>query len=76
VTICKEAVVTNALKTIRQYVEEEAAYELCDLESDDFALVPTTSPIIVVAEADVGLVEIVQASIRNCDAMSVAGEIG
>jgi hypothetical protein len=38
VTICKEAVVTNALKTSRQYVEEKAACELCDLESDNFAL--------------------------------------
>jgi hypothetical protein len=54
----KEAVVTNAMEAIRQYVEEEAADELGNLDSHDFALGTAAFPIVFPTEADVGLIEI------------------
>jgi hypothetical protein len=75
-TIGEQAIVANALKAIRQYVKEEATYELGDLEAHDFALVFATFPVMLTTEANVGLVEIDQAAIRDCDTMSVACEIG
>jgi hypothetical protein len=72
----KEAVVTNSMEAIRQYVEEEAADELGDLDSHDFALGTAAFPIVLPAEADVGLVEIEQATVGDRDAMGVAREIG
>ena len=54
----KEAVVTNAMEPTRQYVEEETADELGNLDSHDFALGTAVFPIIFPTEADVGLIEI------------------
>lgn len=72
----EEAVAANAMETVEQYVEQEAAHELTDLEPHDFALVTATLPIVLPAETDMGLVEIEQAAIGDRDAMSVAREIG
>jgi hypothetical protein len=75
-TVGKEAVVTNAMEAVRQYVEQEAPDELGDLDSHDFALVTAVFPIVLPTEADVGLVEIEQATVGDRNAMSVAREIG
>ena len=52
----KEAVAANAMKAIRQHMEEKAANELGDRDSHDFALVIAAFPIVLPAEGDVGLV--------------------
>src|ERR1700676_5623815 len=75
-SVGKEAVAANAMEAIRQHMEQEAAYELGDRDSHDFALVIAAFPIVLPAEGDVGLVEIEQASVGDRDAMSVAREIG
>ena len=71
----QEAVVTNTMKAVRQDVEEEAAHKLGSLDAHDFPLVPATLPILLPAEADVGLIEIEQAIIGDRDAMSAARQI-
>ena len=75
-SVGKEAVVANAMEAIRQHMEEEAANELGDRDSHDFALVIAAFPIVLPAEGDVGLVEIEQATVGDRNAMGVAGEIG
>src|ERR1700681_1870129 len=75
-SVGKEAVAANAMKAIRQHMEEEAPNELGDRDSQDFALVIAAFPIVLPAEGDVGLVEIEQAIVGDRDAMSVAREIG
>src|ERR1700674_2994471 len=75
-SVGKEAVAANAMKAIRQHMEEEAANELGDRDSHDFALVIAAFPIILPAEGDVGLVEIEQATVGDRDAMRVPREIG
>ena len=72
----KEAVVANAMETIRQDMEEKAANELGDRDSHHLSLVTTTFPVVLPAEADVGLIEIEQATVGDRDAMGVAREIG
>src|ERR1700730_17014599 len=57
-------------------MEEEAANELGDRDSHHLSLVTTTFPVVLPAEADVGLIEIEQATVGDRDAMSVAREIG
>ena len=72
----QEAVVTNAMEAIRQYVEEEAAHELGDRHSHDFALMTATLPVVLPAEADVGLVKVEQATVGDSDTVGVARQIG
>ena len=72
----QEAVVTNAMEAIRQHVQEEAAYELGDRDAHDFVLVTATLPVVLPAEANVGLIDIEQASVGDSDAMGVTREIG
>src|SRR3984893_15975494 len=75
-SVGKEAVAANAMEAIRQHMEEEAANELGDRDSHDFALVIAAFPIVLPAEGDVGLVEIEQATVGDRNAMGVAREIG
>src|ERR1700674_1462650 len=75
-SVGKEAVVANAMEAIRQHMEEEAANELGDRDTHDFALVIAAFPIVLPAEGDVGLVEIEQATVGDRDTLSVAREIG
>src|SRR6266704_5473659 len=75
-SVSKEAVAANAMEAIRQHMEEEAANELGDRDTHDFALVIAAFPIVLPAEGDVGLVEIEQATVGDRDAMRVAREIG
>jgi hypothetical protein len=76
VSVGKESVVTNAMEATRRYVEEEASYEFGDLDSHDFVVANAVFPIVPPAEADVGLVEIEQATVGDRDAMGVTREIG
>src|SRR5256885_7270988 len=71
----EEAVVANAMETVRQHVEQEASHELANVQAHDLALVTTALPIVVPAETDRGLVKIEQAAVSNRDAMRVALEI-
>ena len=50
----QEAVVTNAMEAIRQYMEEEAAYELGDRDPHDLPLVTAAFSVVLPAEGDVG----------------------
>jgi hypothetical protein len=72
----KEAVVPNAMEATRQYVEEKAADELSDPEPHHFVLVAAVFPIVLPKEADVGLIEIEQATVGDRDAMGVSRKIG
>ena len=76
VSIGEKSVVTDAMETTRQCVEEEASYEFGDLNSHDFVLASAVFTIIPPPEADVGLVEIEQATVGDRDAMGVTREIG
>jgi hypothetical protein len=62
-SVGKETIVTNTLKTIRQDVKQETAYELANLETHHFAVVTVWFAILFAAEADVRLVEIDQPAI-------------
>src|ERR1700694_168865 len=75
-SVGKEAVAANTMKAIRQYVQEEAANELGDRDTHDFALVIAAFPIVFPAEGDMGLIEIEQATVGDRNAMGVAREIG
>ena len=75
-SVGKEAVAANTMEAIRQHMEEEAANELGDRDTHDFALVIAAFPIVLPAEGDVGLVEIEQATVGDRNAMGVAREIG
>ena len=72
----KEAIVANAMEAIRQHMEEEPADELGDRDAHDFALVIATFPVVLPAEADVGVIEIEQATVGDRDTVGVAREIG
>ena len=72
----KEAVVTNAMEAIRQYVKKEAAYELRDLDSRDFVLVTDAFPVVLPAEGHVAVVEFEQAIVRDRNAVGIPREIG
>src|SRR5947208_14603963 len=71
----EEAVVANAMETVRQHVELEASHELANVQAHDLALVTTALPIVLPAETDMGLVKIEQAAVSNRDARRVAREI-
>jgi hypothetical protein len=75
-SVGKEAVVANAMEAIRQDMEKKAADKLGDRDSHDFALVIAALPIVLPEEADMGLVEIKQATVGDRNAMRVAREIG
>ena len=76
VAVGEEAIVANAMEAGRQHVEQEAPYELADVEAHDFALVMAALPIVLPVETDMGLVEIEQAAVGDRDAMRIAREIG
>src|SRR6266498_2017978 len=63
----EEAVVANAMETVRQHVEQEASHELANVQAHDLALVTTALPIVLPAETDMGLVKIEQAAVSDRD---------
>jgi hypothetical protein len=71
----KKAVMTNALEAVRQDVKEETTDEFGDLKSQDRAILSATLPSAFRSESDVRLVEIDQAVVSDCDAVSVPGKI-
>ena len=64
------------MKAIRQDVEEEAAHELGNLNAHGLILSPGTSLMTPPAEADMGVVEIEQAIVRDRDAVGVLRNVG
>jgi hypothetical protein len=70
----KKAVMTNALEAVRQDVKEETTDEFGDLKSQDRAILSATLPSAFWSESDVRLVEIDQAVVSDCDAVSVPGD--
>src|SRR5260370_30078356 len=72
-SIGEEAVVTNAHEAARQQMEQEAAQELVDRQSQQALLVGMggVSP----AEGDVALLQADQSAVGDGDAVSVAAEI-
>ena len=76
VAVGEEAVVTNAMEAGWQDVEQEAAHELGDVETHDFAHTMAALAVVLPAETDMGLVEIEQAAVGDRDAMGVTREIG
>src|SRR5208282_5161866 len=56
-------------------MKEEAAHELPDRHSHDFALMTATLPAVLPAEADVGLIDVEQATVGDSDTVGVARQI-
>src|ERR1019366_1522929 len=74
--IGEESVMPNTMKPVRQQVEEETAHELADLQAHDFVFVIAAFPVVLPAEAHMGLIEIEQAAVGDRDTLRVAREIG
>src|SRR5512133_3043713 len=68
----EEPVVANAMETVRQHVEQEASHELANVQAHDLALVTTALPIVLPAEADVGLLKVGEAAVSTGHALRVA----
>ena len=75
VPIRKQAVVADAMKAIRQDVEQKAAHELADRQSHGLALRGTVLAVILPAKADMVVVEIEQPAIGDGDTVGVARKI-
>ena len=71
----EQAIVTDAVEALRQYVEQETADELVGGEGHDLLAVGAGAAIILVAERDAGLVEALKAAVRDGNAVDVAGQI-
>ena len=67
---------TDAVKAVRQDVQQEAADELVRIERHDAVTGPSVAPVIFPFEADTLAIEGDEAGIGDGDTMSVAGEIG
>ena len=66
----------DAVKSLRQDVEQEAPDELVSGERHRAIACLPVAAVILVAEGDTALVEGKQATVRDGDAVGVAGEIG
>src|SRR5437867_12186395 len=74
VAIGEEAVMADAVKAVRQGVQEEATDELVGGKRHHFGLVVV--PVIAPAEAQLSLFEPDEPAVGDGDAMGVAAEIG
>jgi len=74
--VAEQAVVTDAMETARQHVQEEAPHELLRCESQGLVASAALHPVILPAESDAALVMGDQATVGDGDPMGVAGEIG
>ena len=63
------------MEAIRQDVQQESADEFADLDAHHLVLAPAAVSIMLPAEADVGLVEIEQATVGDRDAMGVPRQV-
>jgi len=69
IAVAKKTVVTDALKTVRQDMKQEAANEFVGLQGHDF--LPVVMAIILPAECDLPLVDVQEPVIGNGNAMCV-----
>ena len=72
----QQAVVTDAMKAARQNVQKETAHELAGLDAHDLILLPIASLMAPPTEADVGIVKIEQAVVRDRHTMGVLRKVG
>src|SRR5271170_6450470 len=68
-TVAEEAVVADAVKSVRQHMDQEAADELPRLEGH--GLLAVVVPVILPAEADLAVLHRQQAVVGDSDAMGV-----
>jgi hypothetical protein len=73
-TIAEETVMADAMKAVRQGVQQETPNELIGRQGHHLAL--AVMPIITPAEADVLARHVDQPAVRNGDAVRIATEIG
>ena len=73
IAVAKKTVVTDALKTVRQDMEQEAANEVVGLQGHDF--LPVVMAIIFPAKTDPAVVNTKQAVVGNGDTMGVAAQV-
>ena len=71
-----QAVVSNAVETFRQDVDEEASYELVGIEGHGFVSESLFGPVIFVLESDAVLILGYQSGVGDSDAVGIAGEVG
>jgi len=72
----QQSVVADAMKPLRQNVEQEAPDELVGAERHRAVPCLAVAAVIFVAEGHAALVESNETTVRDGDAMGVAGEIG
>jgi len=72
----EQAIVADPMKSARQGVEEEAADELVGAQRHDLLAVGAAAPIILVTEADTGIVEVGETAVRYGDPVGIARQIG
>ncbi len=73
VAIAEEAEITDAMKPMRQNVEEEATDEFLGRKRHGFLL--TVVSIVLVSEANLTGFDVQQAVVRDGDAMGVAADV-
>src|SRR5208283_908570 len=71
--VAEEAVVPDAMKPVRQHMDQEAADEL--LGREGHRLLAVVIPVILPAEADLALVHGHQAVVGDGDAMGIAPDV-
>src|SRR5437016_14058165 len=74
--LAKQPVVADAMKPLRQYVEQEAPDELVGAECHCAVPRLPVAAVVLVAEGHAALVESNEATVRDGDTMGVAGEVG
>ena len=74
--IGEEAVVSNAVETVGQEVDQNAADELVDVECHQLVAVVGLGPVILPFERHACAVEGDEPAVGNSDAMSVARQVG
>ena len=74
VAVGQEAVIADALKAFGQNVQQEAANEL--VGGERHGLLPVAVAIVFPAKADLALVDVDKAIVRDSDAVSVSRDIG
>ena len=75
VPIRKQSVVADAMKAIRQDMEQEAAHELPNSQPHHLILVVAVVPVILPAKADMRVCEFEQPTVADGDTMGVARKI-
>ena len=74
--IGEEAVVSNAVETVGQHVDQKAADELVDVERHQLIAGVGLGPVILPFERHARAVEGDEPAVGNSDPVSVAGQVG